>query len=158
MRVAVGDARLSLAAGEGIIYDILIIDAFGGDSIPVHLINKDVMGLYRKHLNPSGGLLFHISNRYFSLEPVLANIAAATGAYAALKEAKQDKLTLQTFWVVLTWDRERFDQLVNNGWVILKPENFKPMRTWTDDYSTVLPILKFKDMWDAIAYYRFQTW
>lgn len=157
VRVAVGDARISLAAAPEVVYDVLVIDAFGGDSIPFHLINKDVISLYRQRMDPRGGLLFHISNRYFSLEPVLANIAAATGANAALKEAKQDGLTLQTFWVVLTWDRERFDRMVKEGWQPLKPEDFKPMRTWADNYSTVLPILRLKDMWDALVYYRFQT-
>lgn len=155
VRIAIGDARLSLANSPGVIYDLLIVDAFGGDAIPVHLINKDVIGLYREHLSAHGGILFHIPSRYFNLEPVLANIAKATGAFVAMKVAKQDGITLHSFWGILTWDQTRFMRLVTQeGWRALDVADYKPMRTWSDDYSTVMPVLQFDQLWAALTHYK----
>ncbi|MBI4308908.1 MAG: fused MFS/spermidine synthase [Candidatus Omnitrophica bacterium] len=155
LRVAVGDARISLAQAGNVVYDILLIDAFGGDSVPFHLINKDVVKLYRQRLTAGGGILFHIPNRYFDLGPVLANIARDLGAYAAVKEAKQDGITLRTFWAVLTWDQEKFVRLITReGWRPLAPEQFKFMRTWSDDFSTVLPIIRLDELWGSLKYFK----
>ena len=155
IRVAIGDARLSLSNTPDAVYDILIVDAFGGDAIPVHLINKDVVGLYRQHLTKHGGILFHIPSRYFNLEPVLAHIALETGSYVAIKEAQQDGITLKTFWAVLTWDQERFIKLITTeGWRPLNVDDYKPMRTWDDDYSTVMPVLQFDQLWAALTHYK----
>ncbi len=155
IRVAIGDARLSLSNTPDAVYDLLIVDAFGGDAIPVHLINKDVVGLYRRHLTERGGILFHIPSRYFNLEPVLAHIALETGAFVAIKEAQQDGITLKTFWATMTWDQERFIQLITTeGWRPLNVGDYKPMRTWTDDYSTVMPVLQFDQLWAALTHYK----
>ena len=155
IRVATGDARIALAQNTGAVYDLLVIDAFGGDSVPSHLINRDVLGLYRQHLSPRGGILFHIPNRYFDLQPVLARIAADTGAFAVVKEATQDGITMHTFWAVLTWDAERFERLIAEGWKMLTPDRFPPQRTWTDDFSTTLPILKLDELWGSLTHYKF---
>ncbi len=155
MRVAVGDARISLTKSWDTIYDVLVIDAFGGDSVPVHLLNKDVLWLYRQRLTERGGILFHIPNRYFNLEAVVAGIAAQAGAYAAIKEAKQDGITLHTFWAVITWDRERYDRLIGEeGWMPLRLESYGAMRVWSDDYSSILPILKFDELWASLKHYK----
>ena len=155
VRVAIGDARLSLLNTPAAIYDLLIVDAFGGDAIPVHLINKDVVQLYRHHLTPQGGILFHIPSRYFNLEPVLAAIAKDVGANVAVKEAVQDGITLRTFWAVMTWDEDRFIRLIaTNGWRPLSVENQKNLRTWSDNYSTVLPILQFDQLWSSLKHYK----
>jgi hypothetical protein len=153
VRVAVGDARMSLS-NTPIRYDLLVIDAFGGDSIPVHLVNKDVMILYRSRLSDRGGILLHIPNRYFDLEPVLSNIARELGAYVAIKESKQDGITMHTFWAVMTWDQERFAKLTEDGWRPLDQEKFKKMRTWTDQFSTVLPILKFQELLQSLQHFK----
>jgi hypothetical protein len=153
VRVAVGDARVSLS-NTPIKYDLLVIDAFGGDSIPVHLVNKDVMMLYRSRLSDRGGILLHIPNRYFDLEPVLSNIARELGAYVAIKESKQDGITMHTFWAVITWDQERFAKLTEDGWRPLDQQKFKSMRTWTDQFSTVLPILKFQELLQSLQHFK----
>ena len=80
-----GDARLSLEKVPDAAYDLLVIDAFSGDAIPTHLVNKDVFLEYRQKLSSRGAVVFHITNRYLNLQPVLAKIAAVTGAYAAVK-------------------------------------------------------------------------
>ena len=76
VHVILGDARLSLEKAPDAAYDLLVIDAFSGDSIPTHLVNKDVLLEYRQKLSPRGAVVFHITNRYLNLEPVLAKIAA----------------------------------------------------------------------------------
>ncbi len=155
IRVAIGDARLSLVNTPGSVYDLLIVDAFGGDAIPVHLINKDVVKIYQEHLTQRGGILLHIPSRYFNLEPVLANIALETGAYVAIKEAEQNGITLRTFWAVMTWDQERFIHLISKeGWRELHTGDYKPMRTWTDDYSTVMPVMQWDQLWAALTHYK----
>ncbi len=154
VKVAIGDARISLAK-SGLTYDVLVIDAFGGDSIPFHLINRDVVKLYREHLTSHGGILFHIPNRYFDLEPIVARIAQDLGGYVAFKEAKQDGITMRTFWAVITWDQERFIRLVSEeGWRLTDLTHFKPMATWTDDFSTVLPILKLDDIVESLKQFK----
>ena len=76
VNVILGDARLSLKKAPDAAYDLLAIDAFSGDAIPTHLVNKDVLMEYRRKLAPRGAVVFHITNRYLNLEPVLAKIAA----------------------------------------------------------------------------------
>src|SRR5690606_7596013 len=93
-RTIVGDARLTLARQRreepdrpG--YDLLLVDAFAGDAIPTHLVTREAVELYRTLLAERGVLLFHISNRYYDLRPVLATIARALDVPAALRSALQ---------------------------------------------------------------------
>lgn len=143
----VGDARVSIANSGGTMYDMIIVDAFGADSVPVHLINKDGFELYRRHLTERGGIVLHIPSRYFNLKPVIANVAKELNAYALYKSCLQDGLTMETTWAVMTWDKGRYETLVTQGWVPMHADQFKPMRVWTDDYSTTLPIIMFNEFW-----------
>jgi spermidine synthase len=81
-RIVLGDARLTLQLVPDRFYDVLVIDAFSSDSIPVHLLTREALALYHKKLAPAGVMLFHISNRYLELTPVLAALAADAGAPA----------------------------------------------------------------------------
>jgi SAM-dependent methyltransferase len=104
--VIAGDARLMLRDQPRSSYDLLVIDAFSGDAVPTHLLTREALQLYRDLLAPGGRLLFHISNRYFDLEPILGNLAAAEGMVgvarydtATAKEHAQGKAN--SHWVVL---------------------------------------------------------
>jgi spermidine synthase len=81
--VALGDARLVLERETPQGYDALIVDAFSGDAIPIHLLTREAVLVYRKHLSPSGVLLFHISNRFVDLQPALARLAVEEGSMPA---------------------------------------------------------------------------
>ena len=81
-RIALGDARLTLQQAPDHFYDVLVIDAFSSDSIPIHLLTREALALYHRKLAPSGVTLFHISNRYLELVPVIAALAADAGAPA----------------------------------------------------------------------------
>ncbi len=78
--VILGDARINLLADVAARYDVLVVDAFSSDSVPMHLITREALALYFARLNPGGVLLFHVSNRYVDLAPVVARLAADAGA------------------------------------------------------------------------------
>lgn len=146
-----GDARISLEKNVGKIYDAIIVDAFGGDSIPVHLVNKDVVEKYRGHLTEKGMIVFHATNRYMGLEPVLARVAGELGAFIGAKDVPDGGLNLRAVWVVMTWDEKTFQHLVNDKeWVPITAGKMAGYPVWTDRYSSILPILKLDMLIGAI--------
>ncbi len=91
---------------------MLAVDAFSSDSIPVHLLTKEAMQLYFRHLSPDGILAVHISNRYLDLQPVLAGEAKATGKWPALVDTDDDDSqdVFGATWVLLTAPATGFDE------------------------------------------------
>ena len=88
---AEGDARASLTAEAPQRFDVLILDAFSGDAIPLHLLTVEAMTLYRRHLAPGGVLAFHVSNGYVNLEPEIAQLAASAGLGARSVQSPEDR-------------------------------------------------------------------
>ncbi|MBF0490063.1 MAG: fused MFS/spermidine synthase [Candidatus Omnitrophica bacterium] len=153
VKLLVGDARISLEKQKGVFYDAVIVDAFGGDSIPTHLVNRDVTALYKQHLNEGGAIFFHIPNRYFDLKPILAHIAQDLGGYAAFKSTRNEGLTMQTVWGIITWDQQKFSRLVHEfGWQPLKADSYTSIHPWSDDYSTILPIIRWDQLTDTFKH------
>ena len=147
VNVILGDARISLNKAPDAAYDLLVIDAFSGDSIPTHLVNRDVLLEYRRKMAPRGRIVFHITNRYLNLEPVLAKIAADAGANMAIKDIGDQGVNMRSIWCVLTWDDERFLRLISQeGWQLLEISPKDQGRVWTDDYSTILPIINMDEL------------
>src|SRR3546814_6415847 len=83
--IGIGDARLRIAEQPAGHFDIIVIDAFSSDAIPLHLLTREAIGIYARTLKPDGILLIHISNRFFGLEPVLAAEAKARGWTATIR-------------------------------------------------------------------------
>jgi len=140
--VAMGDARLSLERESPENFDVLAVDAFSSDSIPVHLLTLEAMLLYFSHLRPDGVLAVHISNRYLDLEPVLAGETRATGKLARVVDTDDDD-TQDVFgatWVLITSPANGFhgEELTNSTAI----ESKRTVRLWTDDYSNLFRILK----------------
>jgi protein-L-isoaspartate O-methyltransferase len=79
LEIAMGDARLNLEREESQQFDVLLLDAFAGDSVPVHLLTKEAFEIYRRHMKPDGIIAVHVTNRYLTLAPVIKKVAAATG-------------------------------------------------------------------------------
>jgi spermidine synthase len=146
IEIAMGDARLSLEKEAPERFDILAVDAFSGDAIPVHLLTKEAFVLYFRHLKPDGILAVHVSNRYLDLVPVVRQLAEATGKTARLVENDEDdaKEIAASQWVLVTSRRELLDtpELSDSYTPI---EGKKGLRTWTDDYSNLFQILKKSD-------------
>jgi SAM-dependent methyltransferase len=140
--IAMGDARLSLERESPENFDVLVVDAFSSDSIPVHLLTLEAMLLYFRHLRPDGVLAVHISNRYLDLEPVLAGETRATGKLARVVDTEDDD-TQDVFgatWVLITSPASGFhrEELTNSTPI----ESKRTVRLWTDDYSNLFRILK----------------
>jgi SAM-dependent methyltransferase len=140
--VAMGDARLSLERESPENFDVLAVDAFSSDSIPVHLLTLEAMLLYFSHLRPDGVLAVHISNRYLDLEPVLAGETRATGKVARVVDTDDDD-TQDVFaatWVLITSPASGFhgEELKNSTEI----GSHRTVRLWTDDYSNLFRILK----------------
>ncbi|HXS96282.1 MAG TPA: fused MFS/spermidine synthase [Candidatus Limnocylindrales bacterium] len=146
VEVAMGDARLSLERelqqGHPENFDVLAVDAFSSDSIPVHLLTREAMQLYFKHLQPDGILAVHISNRYLDLAPVVQGEAAATNHLARIVDTDDDD-TQDVFgatWVLVVNPQPGFPiEVWNNS---DKLASTRKIRLWTDDYSNLFQILK----------------
>jgi SAM-dependent methyltransferase len=140
--VAMGDARLSLEREAPENFDVLAVDAFSSDSIPVHLLTLEAIKLYFRHLQPDGVLAVHISNRYLDLEPVLEGETRATGKIARVVDTDDDD-TQDIFgatWVLLTSKASGFhgEEMRNSTEIGSR----RTVRLWTDDYSNLFRILK----------------
>ena len=146
VELALGDARLTLEREPPRNFDVLAVDAFSSDAIPVHLITREALGVYLKHVKPDGIVAFHVSNRFLDLIPVVARIAAENGVHAVLVRDDPDEETdhrrSRTDWVLVSRDAAalRRPAIVERGAV--EPEDQPGWRTWTDDYSNLIQILK----------------
>lgn len=141
--VVPGDARLSLERDRPQNFDVLAVDAFTSDSIPVHLLTREAFALYFHHLKPGGILAVHVSNRYLDLRPVVLAEAESIRKLTAVVESKrnEDKGTFRATWVLATDNREFLEG--REVKMALGPfeARGKP-QVWTDDYSNLLRILK----------------
>jgi spermidine synthase len=144
--VVLGDARLSLGRQTGPAYQLLVLDAFSSDAIPVHLMTREAVALYLGRLEPDGILAFHISNRHLSLRPVLAALAAEQGLAALVrKDARSDEETSRgqfpSEWFLMARRVEMLRPLDRDSrWV--RPAVSADTRIWTDDYSDILSALE----------------
>jgi hypothetical protein len=140
-----GDARISLTREAPQNFDVLVIDAFSGDAIPVHLLTTQAMAVYRRHLAPGGILAFHVSNQYLDLTSEIAALADASGMEARLVDTppQEARGEFRATWVLVT----------NNAAFLAQPQVAafarqippKPgLRAWTDDYSSLLPLLQWR--------------
>jgi len=133
--VVLGDARLSLEGEQPQQFDLLAVDAFSGDAIPVHLLTREAFRLYWHHLKPNGVLAVHVSNRYLSLGPVVL--------MAAFESARDAKSVSQggSDWVLVTNRDGFFDQPeIRRVANLIDP--ITGLRMWTDDYSNLFKILR----------------
>jgi hypothetical protein len=144
--IILGDARLQMKRAEDKQFQLLIVDAFNSDAIPVHLLTREALELYFRKLSTDGILALHISNRYLSLEPVLGNLAddlhlAGLVEYDTDFDRYPGKRASQ--WVILANRMKDFGQLTRDPrW---KPLQRRPeVGVWTDDYSNLLGVFKWK--------------
>jgi len=142
IETVLGDARLNLEREAPNEFDILVIDAFSGDSIPVHLITREAVALYRKHMKPDGVIAFHVSNRYLALAPVVEKLAEDAGMHAMLITDDQPaKPLLNTDWVLVAASREALMKPTLLK-VAKKPAIIEGLQAWTDDSNNLFKILK----------------
>jgi hypothetical protein len=144
-RVVIGDARISLARVPERSYDVLVLDAFSSDSIPIHLMTREAVALYLSRLAPDGVLVMHISNRHLTLAPIVARLAASEGLTALQQvdrpgpgrpEGKSD-----SHWIVMARNAADLAPLAaDSRWSALTAKPGTPL--WTDDFSNILSVLR----------------
>ncbi len=146
--VIVGDGRISLerelAAQGSMQFDILAVDAFSGDAIPVHLLTQEAFELYFKHLRSDGILALHISNRHIDLKPVLYSLTDRMEIPALLiKNDRQPEAFIKgSEWVLVTRNQEFFRVPEVFYAMEIWPVDIRDDIVWTDDYSSLVNLLK----------------
>ncbi len=145
IEIAMGDGRLSLEREQPENFDILTLDAFSGDSVPVHLLTKEAFAAYWRHMTPNGVLAVHISNKYLELKPVVAASTAASGKKAFLidyeESGAEGEVCFGSTWVLVMSEAtlKSLPQLQKYGSALEPTAGF---RAWTDDFSNMFSILK----------------
>jgi spermidine synthase len=140
--VVLGDARLQLEREPGQQFDLLVVDAFSGDSVPIHLLTYEAFAQYFRHLKPNGVLAVHITNRFLDLHPVVK-----TAADHFAKEVKMvnadgmpEKLVLRSSWALISSDQSFFKHPELSSATGISPQaNFRP---WKDDYSSIVSVMQ----------------
>ena len=145
--IVLGDGRLSLAGAPAGAYDLIIMDSFASDAIPVHLVTREALALYLSKLSERGIVLFQVTNQYMDLVPVLARLAADAKVAALMPGPRleisfEERLAaLPSTWVAIARDASRLAPLIDEeNWMPLPQPG--PGRVWTDDFSNVLSALK----------------
>jgi hypothetical protein len=137
--VLLGDGRLTLEAEPAQGYDLLVVDAFSGDSIPAHLLSVEAFRLYVRHVKGDGLLAFHVSNDHLDLAPVVGAVARAAGMGARLVNynAPAGSGASSSSWVITGPGLKRYGELAQAGEAI-----HTKARAWTDDFSNLLTALR----------------
>ena len=146
IELALGDARLTLEREPPQNFDVLAVDAFSSDAIPVHLITREALGTYLRHMKPDGIVAFHVSNRFLDLIPVVARLAREQGAHAVLvrddPDEEEDHRRSRSDWVLVSRDPAALQREAMVEREATEAEDRPEWRTWTDDYSNLIQILK----------------
>ena len=144
VKIVLGDGRRTIARVPNGASDLVIVDAFSSDSVPVHLLTREAVELYVRKLRPGGLIAFHVTNRHLELAPVVARAAQALGLAAVERNDRAEGAhgtRTPSRWMVIARSRERLEPLLGrSGWGIPK---VSAGRVWTDDYSNVLSVVKW---------------
>lgn len=144
VEMVLGDARLKLLSAPDHTYNLLVLDAFSSDSIPMHLMTQQALDLYLAKLAPGGMLVFHISNRNLDLSEVVADLAKTRELTAlSLLDLKAQPGKDPSHWVVLVRDSADYGALSNDP-VAKRLVSDNADDVWTDDFSNILSVFKWK--------------
>jgi hypothetical protein len=148
--IRLGDARLTLAREPDGQFDVLLIDAFSSDAIPLHLLTREAVEMYFQKLAPRGLLMVHISNRHLNLEPVLGNLAADLGVVARVRcdeDESYDGKCAST-WILLCRDEKDLGGLgTDDDWGAVETDSH---RAWTDDFSNIVSVMDWHFSWKRL--------
>ena len=145
----IGDARIALEQEPGGQYDVLVVDAFSSDSIPLHLLTREALQTYRRSIRDGGAIAIHISNRFIDLEPVLAALARDAGMQAAVRVDYPDPETRLTasIWVVMTPRADTLAALRQASPADSWREPVAPAPSvWSDQYASTLPHFRWHNL------------
>ncbi|MDX2115367.1 MAG: fused MFS/spermidine synthase [Planctomycetota bacterium] len=145
-----GDARLTIARAEEAAYDLIAMDAFSSDAVPIHLISREAVAAYLRALRPGGLLMFNVSNRHIRFEPVLSRLAEDAGLVGMMRDEPRISMEERrggkqpSAFIVLARRAEDLGLLAaDTRWRRLEPAP-AAVRLWTDDYSDLLSVVKWR--------------
>jgi len=143
-QVVPGDARVRMEP-EMSVFDLIVVDAFSGDAIPMHLLTAEAAEIYKRRLAPGGLLLFHISNRSLNLEPVTRGLAQHLNWNAVQILARDNPSTGEdgSNWVILTENLELLQKIAQSAPQIGWTEPGRKPILWTDDFASLWHVLKW---------------
>jgi hypothetical protein len=145
--IELGDARISLSEAPDKQFDLIVLDAFSSDAIPVHLLTREALALYLSRLADGGIMAFHISNRHLDLRPVLGGLARDAGLISLYRDGIISESDASNFkrasrWVVAAHNRTDLRELADDPhWKPLPVDSAD--RLWTDDFSNIISIMNF---------------
>lgn len=145
IKIELGDGRLLLQAAPDRSYDLIVIDAFSSDSIPTHLMTREALALYLRKLKPRGIILFHLSNKYLRLGPVLSDGIASVGAFARHQhyypsDAEDKQGAVASEWMVIAAAERDLDFLgEDKRWETVRAT--PDAAPWTDDFSNIFRVI-----------------
>jgi hypothetical protein len=143
IQLFLGDARLTLEDQAPMRFDVIAVDAFSSDAVPVHLLTKEAFFVYSRHLKPDGVLAIHISNKYLNLEPVCEQAAHQIHRTAKLVPDPATSLSDASNWVLITADAQLWQNAAFADARIDSLESIRSFKGWTDQYSSIWPLVKF---------------
>ncbi len=148
--VVLGDARLSLEKEPPQRFDLIVLDAFSSDAIPIHLLTREAFELYQRHLDTNGIIAVHISNRYLDLEPVVVKLARAFNYHLAAidydDEDNSDQWWLySSTWILLSHSKSLIDSFTIQQAAYPVSTNHLDRPVWTDDFASLFPIIRKRD-------------
>ena len=146
--VRIGDARIEVARLPAHSFDVIAVDAFSSDAIPLHLLTAEALKVYQHALAPGGLLMIHISNRYFELEPQLSAALGEQGWHARVltDKPKRDGVTTASVWVAVARDPAQL------AWITAGRKEWKPLlevpgtRPWTDEHASILSAVRWRNL------------
>ena len=147
VKVKLGDARITLEKENPQQFDVLAIDAFSGDAVPIHLLTSEALDIYLKHLKTDGVLLFHISNRYLALAPVLTKIANKKSLYSSFiiqdPTQQDDKMYIfESDWLIVSRNKDfLMSPKIKKATSEVTVDKHTPF--WTDSYNNLLGVVNF---------------
>ena len=137
-----GDARLSLEREAPQNYDVLAVDAFSGDAIPVHLITDQAMAVYLRHLQPDGVIAFHLTNRYLNLAPVVQAIAQSRGLHSVLVHDEPERPAQRdTDWMLVSRNAAVLESAAISARRV-EPAHIAQLGVWSDDFNNLFDVLR----------------
>jgi len=139
--IVLGDARLSLERERNQNFDVLVIDAFSSDAIPVHLITSQALGIYRRHMKPGGVIAFHVTNRFLNLVPVVEGLAHVHQMLMIDIADTPEGPASSSDWLLLSDLRASLDKPELTE-AAKEVEVRKDWRLWTDDFNNLVQVLK----------------
>lgn len=137
-----GDARLMLEKERPQFFDLLVVDAFSGDSVPAHLLTIEAMNVYLRHMNEGGIIAYHVTNRFLNLPPLISELSKYLGLHSVLISDKNDNPLLRdTDWVLVSKDINSLDkESIRSRATDIK--NIKGLQPWSDNFNNLFAILK----------------